>query len=173
MCTSCAEIRGQDNFKFSRGTRKSRKHSIYTHFLKDRNCDVCLRTKITRASCRSRTGEAPLRAEKFGDGQRRITKSSMREVNPETITGTLSCCKILPLSGFNLLRAKQNLHTRRKKAYETETCVFRQLEGIWGQHVQFYDGTTALQHLIDLRQMVSRPTSKGRYFSSITAVRTR
>ena len=31
---------------------KSRKHSIYTHFPKDRNCDVCLRTNITKASCR-------------------------------------------------------------------------------------------------------------------------
>ena len=46
---------------------KSRKHSIYTHFPKDRNCDVCLRTKVTRSPCRSRTGEALPRAEKFGD----------------------------------------------------------------------------------------------------------
>ena len=34
----------------------SRKHSIYTHFPKDRNCEVCKRTKITRAHCRRRTG---------------------------------------------------------------------------------------------------------------------
>ena len=46
---------------------KSRKHSIFTHFPKDRNCEVCVRTKMIRASCRRRTGEAPLRAEKFGD----------------------------------------------------------------------------------------------------------
>ena len=45
----------------------SRKHSIDTHFPKDRDCDVCLRTQITKASCRGRTGEAPLRAENFGD----------------------------------------------------------------------------------------------------------
>ena len=25
------------------------KHSIYTHFPKDRNCEICKRTKITRA----------------------------------------------------------------------------------------------------------------------------
>ena len=36
-------------------------------FPKDRNCKVCLRTKITRAPCRRRTGEPPPRAEKFGD----------------------------------------------------------------------------------------------------------
>ena len=32
------------------------KHSIFTHFPKDRNCDICLRTKITRALCRRRAG---------------------------------------------------------------------------------------------------------------------
>ena len=35
-----------------------RKHSIYTHFPKDRNCEVCLRTNMTRTPCRRRTGEA-------------------------------------------------------------------------------------------------------------------
>ena len=39
----------------------------FTHFPKDRDCDVCLRTKITKAPCRRRTGEALPRAEKFGD----------------------------------------------------------------------------------------------------------
>ena len=35
----------------------SGKHSIYTQFPKDRNCDICQRTKITRTLCRRRTGE--------------------------------------------------------------------------------------------------------------------
>ena len=43
------------------------KHSVNTHYPKDRNCGVCKRTKITRAPCRRRNGEAVLRAEKFGD----------------------------------------------------------------------------------------------------------
>ena len=42
-------------------------HSIYTHFPKDRNCDICLMTKITRASCRRRTGTVVPKAENFGD----------------------------------------------------------------------------------------------------------
>ena len=46
---------------------KSRRHSIKTHFPKDRDCDIFLRTKIKRAPCRKRTGAALLRAEKFGD----------------------------------------------------------------------------------------------------------
>ena len=43
------------------------KHSVYTHFLEDRNCEICKRTKITRAPCRRRNGGAVLRAENFGD----------------------------------------------------------------------------------------------------------
>ena len=43
------------------------KHSIYTHFPKHRNCDICFRTKITRASCRRRTGTVVPKAENFGD----------------------------------------------------------------------------------------------------------
>ena len=43
------------------------KHSVYTHFPKDRNCEICRRTKITRAPCRRHIGGAVPRAEKFGD----------------------------------------------------------------------------------------------------------
>ena len=43
------------------------KHNVYAHFPKDRNCEIFKRTKITRAPCRRRNGEAVLRAEKFGD----------------------------------------------------------------------------------------------------------
>ena len=44
-----------------------RKHNVHTHFPKDRNCEICKRTKITRAPCRRRKGEAVLRADDFGD----------------------------------------------------------------------------------------------------------
>ena len=43
------------------------KHSVYTHFPKDQNCEVCQRTKITRAPCRRRIGGAAPRAENVGD----------------------------------------------------------------------------------------------------------
>ena len=43
------------------------KHSVYTHFPKDRNCEICQRTIITRAPCTRRNGEAVPRAEKFAD----------------------------------------------------------------------------------------------------------
>ena len=34
------------------------KHSVYTHFLEDRNCEICKKTKITTAPCRRRNCEA-------------------------------------------------------------------------------------------------------------------
>ena len=43
------------------------KHSVYIHFPKDRNCEICQRTKITRAPCRRRIGGAVPRAENFGE----------------------------------------------------------------------------------------------------------
>ena len=43
------------------------KHNVHTHFPKDRNCEICKRTRITRAPCRRRNGEAVPRADNFGD----------------------------------------------------------------------------------------------------------
>ena len=54
----------------------TRKHSIKTHFPKDRNCEICRRTKITRAPCRRRTGNAVHRAEKVRWLDNRRSKSS-------------------------------------------------------------------------------------------------
>ena len=45
----------------------SGKQSVYTHFPKDPNCDIWLKTKLTRASCRRRAGTVVLRAELVGD----------------------------------------------------------------------------------------------------------
>ena len=43
------------------------KHNVHNHFPKDRNCEICKRTKITTAPCRRRNGEAVPRAVNFGD----------------------------------------------------------------------------------------------------------
>ena len=43
------------------------KHSVYTHFPEDRNCEICLRINITRVSCRRCIGGAVLRAVNFAD----------------------------------------------------------------------------------------------------------
>ena len=41
----------------------------------------------------------------------------MRDVNPVTIIGTLSWCKILPLHEFNVIRAKQKDFTGDGKEF--------------------------------------------------------
>ena len=43
------------------------KHSVYTHFPKDRNCEIYQRTQITRGPCRRRIGRVVRRAENYGD----------------------------------------------------------------------------------------------------------
>ena len=43
------------------------KHSVKTHFPKDRNCDICQRTNITKVPWRRRIGGAVPRAENLGD----------------------------------------------------------------------------------------------------------
>ena len=53
---------------FFKGREDLCKHSVYTHFPKDRICEICKRTKITRAPCRRRNGAAVPRAEKFRRG---------------------------------------------------------------------------------------------------------
>ena len=45
----------------------SGKHSVFTNFPKDLNWEICLNTKITRASCRRRADAVIPRAEIFGD----------------------------------------------------------------------------------------------------------
>ena len=52
---------------YKSGDTKKRKLSIHSHFPKDRKCDECLRTKITRVPCRRRHEGSFPRAEKFGD----------------------------------------------------------------------------------------------------------
>ena len=56
------------------------KHNVHTHFPTDRNCEICTRTKITRAPCRRRNGEAVLRAANFGDVNTRRSQGPKRQL---------------------------------------------------------------------------------------------
>ena len=42
-------------------------HSVHTDFPKDRICEICQRSKITRVPCRRRAGDVVSRAENCGD----------------------------------------------------------------------------------------------------------
>ena len=81
---------------------------IYIHCPKDRNCEVCKRTRITRAS---------LQEANWWSSPQRITKFSMRAVNLETITDMLSWYRIWPPNGSNRIRVKRKPIRRRKEVY--------------------------------------------------------
>ena len=92
------------------------KHNVHTHFPKDRNCEICKRTKITRAPCRRRNGGAVLRAENFCDLKQQITRSSVTIANLETVTDMQSWCRTQLLNGSKHIRAKQKLHKKPREA---------------------------------------------------------
>ena len=98
------------------------KHSIFIYFPKDRDCEVCKRTKIIRAPCRKRTGNVVHRAEKCGDlitGEHRVLSGhavSVKVVTLETIFDLQSWCRTWPPIGSSRIRAKQKLLRKHRGA---------------------------------------------------------
>ena len=88
------------------------------------------KTKIAKSACEPRRqgllaedalAKLYLGQKNLVSWQRLVTKSSTRRVNQETITGTLSWFRILPLNGFNPIRAKQRLLRRRRGVNESSS----------------------------------------------------
>ena len=118
---------------------KSRKHSIFTLSPKDRNGDVCLRTNRTKASCRRRTGEALLRAEKFGD----LLTADHKVPNKGSESRDNHRCAVVVQDLAT--QWIQSYPCKTKSAHETEknllkflelsqapkVVFYRQLNGIW------------------------------------------
>ena len=106
--------------------------SAFTHFPQDRNCEICRWTKITRAPCRKRTGEAVPPAEKS------VTWQQITDVNLGTIIDTLSWCRTWPPNGSSRIRAKQKLLRKRRRACKSSWSRIGSLKsftltifGIW------------------------------------------
>ena len=125
------------------------KHSVYTHFPKDRNCEICQRTKISRAPCRRRVGGAVPRAENFG-----------KVVNLETITDMQSWCKTWPLNGSRHIHAKQKLHKKPREACKSSWSPIGSLKSFIltiprnsAELVKISPGIIARLHHIDQKQM--------------------
>ena len=92
------------------------KHIVYTHFPKDRNCEICQRTKITRAPCRRRNGGAVPRAEKFGDlitADHKVLSDNWESRNNHRYQ---SWYRTWPPNGSSHIRAKQKLHKKPREA---------------------------------------------------------
>ena len=85
----------------------SGKHSVKTNFPKDPNCDFCLKTKITRASCGRRAGTVVPR--------QRITKFSVKKVNRGTTIDMPWWYKTWQHNGYNHTRVKQKLPRKHRR----------------------------------------------------------
>ena len=84
-------------------------HSVYTHFPKDRNCEICKRTKITRAPSRRRNGEAVPRAVNFGDlitADHKVLSDNCESRNNHRYAVVVQ----------DLIRAKTKLHKKPREA---------------------------------------------------------
>ena len=111
-----------DSERPTRVASNSRRHSVFNSLPKrDRNCEVRLRTKITRAPCRRRSGEAVPQAEKLGD---LITADhKVLNVEGESRNNHQYAVVVQDLAnqGFNVTRAKQT-------SQETEKSLGKFLE---------------------------------------------
>ena len=93
----------------------SGKHSVFTLFPKDPDCDICLKTKITRASCRRRAGTVVPRAENFGDLITADHKVLSEESESRKNHRYAVVVQDLQPSGYSPTRAKQKKLPRRPR----------------------------------------------------------
>ena len=92
------------------------KHSICTHVPKDRNCEICQTTKITRAPCRRRNRGVYLVQKILVIWSQQITRSSVTIANLETTIDMQSWCRTWLPNGSSRIRAKQKLLRKHKGA---------------------------------------------------------
>ena len=137
-----------------------RKHSFYTHFPKDRNRAVCLRTKMTRAPCRRRTGEAELRAEKFGDSiaaDHKVLNEEGESRNNHWYADVVQDVVTQWIQSYPCkTKTSQETDKSLRKFLEPQKSrkLFFTLTIRWNlaNHVKIYHGLTELRHLIDPRR---------------------
>ena len=115
---------------------------------------------MTRAPCRRRTGEALPRAEKFDliTGDHKVLSEEGESRNNHRNAVVEQDLATQWIQSYPC----EKLHMRRRKAYENSRSRRKHRKVYvqtirWNleEHVKFYHGITALQHLIDTRQMAS------------------
>ena len=70
------------------------KHNVYSHFPNDRNCEICKRTKTTRAHAEDAMAKPYLVLKNLVTRKQQITRSPVTIANLETITDLQSWCRI-------------------------------------------------------------------------------
>ena len=92
------------------------KHSVYNHFPKDRNCEICQRTKSQGLRAEDVLAESYIVQKILVIWSQPITKFSVKDVNLETIIDTQSWCKTWLPNGCSRIRAKLKLLRKQKRA---------------------------------------------------------
>ena len=84
---------------------------FFSHFPKDRNCEICQRTKITSAPCRRRNGEAVPSAENVGD-----LMTADHKVLSDNCESRNNHRYAVVVHGFSRIRAKRKLQRKHREA---------------------------------------------------------
>ena len=92
--------------------------AFFAHFPKAPKFRSTQKNQDHKGSCRKRTGNQVLKADKFGDLITRDHKCSMKIVNLETITGVQSWYRIWSLNGCNHIRAKLKFLRSRNNSWK-------------------------------------------------------
>ena len=134
------------------------KHSVETHFPKDRNCEICQRTKIPRAPCSRRIGGAVPRAENVGDLRTADHKVLSERCESRKIIDMQSWCRIWPPNGSS--RTKQKLLEKHKGACKSSWSRIGNLKSFtltipWNlaKPVKIFPGIIVRRHHTDEKQM--------------------
>ena len=135
-------------------------HSVYTHLPKDRNCEICQRTKIIRALCRRRNGGAVLRAENVGDlitADHKVPSEGCESRNNHRYAVVL---QDLATQWTRRIRAKQKLHRKPREACKISWSQIGSLKSFiltipWNlaKLVKIFPGIIARLHHTDRKQM--------------------
>ena len=136
------------------------KHSVKTHFPKDRNCEICQWIKITRAPCRRRIGGTVPRAENFGDlitGDHKVLSEGCESRNNHRYAVVVHD---LATNGFSRIRAKQQLLRKHKGACKSSWSRIGSLKSFtltipWNltKPLKIFPGIIARLHHTDQKQM--------------------
>ena len=133
------------------------KHCIFTHFPKDRNCDICVRAQITSSSCR--TGTGIVESGQFRDlitADQRVLSEGCEFRNNYRYAAD----KIWQLSGYNPTHVKQKLLRKRRRSCKSswsrrgnQKTLTPRIPQNLANLVKTFPGIIVRQHLTDRKLM--------------------
>ena len=123
---------------------------VSSHFPKDRNCDICLRSKITRASCRRRTGTVMPKAEIHGDlitaDQKVLSeRGESRHIHRYALGGARF--------GTSMVTIQETQKMKFRSRRENQKSFTLTIPWNLAKPVKIFPGIIVRQHLTDQKRM--------------------